>query len=63
MLPLQPPDAVQDVALVLDQVRVLDSPLVTDVGFALSDTVGATASHAVLAFKVALWADSLPALS
>ena len=63
MLPLQPPDAVQDVALVLDQVRVLDSPLVTDVGFALSDTVGATASDVVLAFKVALWADSLPALS
>jgi len=38
--PDQAPDAVQDVALVEDQVRVDDPPLATDVGFAETDTVG-----------------------
>jgi len=38
--PDQAPDAVQDVALVEDQVSVDDPPLATDVGFAESDTVG-----------------------
>ena len=38
-LPDQPPEAVQEVALVEDQVSVDPPPLVTDVGFAVSDTV------------------------
>ena len=41
MAPDQPLDAVQDVAFVEDQVRFEAPPLVTDVGFAASDTVGA----------------------
>ena len=40
LLPDQAPEAVQEVAFVEDQVRVDDPPLVTDVGFAASDTVG-----------------------
>jgi hypothetical protein len=38
--PDQPPEAVQEVASVEDQVSVDDPPLVIDVGFAASDTVG-----------------------
>jgi hypothetical protein len=38
--PDQPPEAVQDVAFVEDQISVDDPPLVTDVGFAASDTLG-----------------------
>ncbi|HKW84378.1 MAG TPA: hypothetical protein VJN68_11565 [Burkholderiaceae bacterium] len=38
--PLQPPDAVHDVALVDDQLSVLLPPLTTDVGEAAMDTVG-----------------------
>jgi hypothetical protein len=34
------PEEVQDAAFVEDQVSVEDPPLVTDVGFAASDTVG-----------------------
>ena len=34
------PDAEQEVAFVEDQVSVEDAPLATDVGFAVSDTVG-----------------------
>jgi len=41
LLPLHPPEAVQAVALVELQVRVEAAPLVTVVGFALNDTVGA----------------------
>ena len=40
-VPLQPPDAVHDVALVDDQVNVLLDPLVTEVGDAERLTVGA----------------------
>jgi hypothetical protein len=40
-VPLQPPLAVQLVALALDQVSVLDCPAVIDVGSAVSVTVGA----------------------
>ena len=40
-LPLHAPEAVQDVALVEVQVKVLDWPEVTDVGEALRATVGA----------------------
>ena len=39
LAPDQPPEAVQEVALVEDQTSVDDPPLVTDVGFAVSDTV------------------------
>jgi hypothetical protein len=40
LAPDQPPEAVQEVALVEDQVSVEDPPLATDAGFAASDTVG-----------------------
>ena len=39
LAPDQPPDAEQEVASVEDQMSVDDPPLVTDVGFAVSDTV------------------------
>jgi hypothetical protein len=40
-VPVQPPLAVQLVALVLDQFSVELPPLVTEVGVAVNDTVGA----------------------
>ena len=40
LVPDQSPEAVHEVALVEDQVSVEDAPLVTDVGLAVSDTVG-----------------------
>jgi hypothetical protein len=40
-VPLQPPEAVQDVALVELQVSVEAAPLATEVGFAVNVTVGA----------------------
>ena len=40
LLPDQAPAAVQEVAFVEDQVSVDDPPLMIDVGFAASDTVG-----------------------
>ena len=40
LVPNQPPEAVQAVAFVEDQVSVEGAPLATDVGFAASDTVG-----------------------
>lgn len=39
-VPVQPPEAVQVVALVLVQFNVEELPLVTVVGVALNDTVG-----------------------
>src|SRR5690349_1211099 len=39
-VPLQPPDAVHEVALVEDQLSVLLPPLTTDVGDAAMETVG-----------------------
>ena len=39
LAPDQPPEAVQAVAFVEDQVSVEDPPLATDAGFAASDTV------------------------
>ena len=41
LVPDQPLEAVQVVALVEDQVSVEDAPLATEVGFAASDRVGA----------------------
>jgi hypothetical protein len=40
LLPDHAPEAVQEVALLDDQVSVEDPPLATDAGFAASDTVG-----------------------
>jgi len=40
LLPDHAPEAVQEVALVADQLSVEDPPLATDVGFAASDTAG-----------------------
>jgi hypothetical protein len=40
LVPDHVPEAEQEVAFVEDQVSVEDPPLVTDVGFAASDTVG-----------------------
>ena len=42
--PTDPPEAVQEVAFVLDHVRVADWPAVIDVGLATSKTVGALAA-------------------
>ena len=44
LLPLHAPEAVQEVAWVEDQVNVALPPLVTEVGFAVSVTVGTGAS-------------------
>ena len=40
LVPDHAPEAVQEVALVEDQVSVEDAPLAIEVGFAVSDTVG-----------------------
>jgi len=40
LAPDQPPEAVQEVAFVEDQVSIEDPPLTTEVGFVVSDTVG-----------------------
>ena len=47
VLPNQPPEGVQDVAFVEDQVSVEDPPLATDGGLAASDTVGAGGNNTV----------------
>ena len=44
MVPLQPPEAVQEVALVEDQLSVEPLPEVTVLGLALNVTVGAGAA-------------------
>ena len=46
--PVQFPDAVHDVALVLDQVKVLEPPLLTVLGLALNVRVGDGAAIATL---------------
>lgn len=45
--PLQPPDAVQDVALVADQVRDEAAPLATEVGLAVSVMAGGWVTETV----------------
>lgn len=59
--PVQPLDAVQDVALVEDQVRVELSPVVRLVGLAEIATVGGL--ELVVATRAGDWADSLDELS
>jgi hypothetical protein len=51
--PLQPPDAVQEVALVLDHVSVEEAPDFTALGVALSETIGATLDTVTVADCVA----------
>jgi hypothetical protein len=48
-VPVQPPDAVHDVALVEDQVNVELAPLATVAGLKLSDTVGGVADTVTVA--------------
>ena len=52
--PLQPPEAVQLVALLVDHVRVDDPPLTTEAGLAVSVTVGALDATVTLAVRLAL---------
>ena len=52
--PLQPPEAVQPVALVDDQFSVAEPPLATLVGVAVSVTVGAAGVTATVAEALAL---------
>ena len=47
LVPVQPPLAVQVVAFVDDHVRLVDEPVVTEVGFAVSVTVGNTGAVTV----------------
>jgi hypothetical protein len=47
LVPLQPPDAVHEVALVVDQVSVLEPPELTVAGLAPMDTVGGGAVFTV----------------
>ena len=54
LLPLQPPDAVHAVALVVDQDRVAPPPLLTDVGLALRLSVGAGAVTFTVTERVTL---------
>jgi hypothetical protein len=53
LLPLQPPDAVQAVALLLDQVSVEEAPAFTLLGVALSVIVGALPETVTVADCVA----------
>ena len=62
LAPDQPPEAVQEVALVEDQVSVEDPPLATDAGFAASDTVG-TGGDTVVALAAIDWPEAFPAAS
>ncbi len=48
-VPLQAPEAVQEVALLEVQVRVEPAPLVTLVGFALIETLGGVAETVTVA--------------
>lgn len=54
LLPVQPWEAVQEVAFVEDQVSVEAAPLVTVVGLAASETVGAGEVTDTVAVWVAL---------
>lgn len=60
-LPLQPPLAVQPVALLEDHCNIELAPLSTLPGFALSDTVGAGGGGGALTVTAALWLTEPPA--
>ena len=64
LTPDQPSEAAQEVAFVDDQIRVEDSPLAIDAGFAASDTVGSGVGGVVVVkLQVKLDASALPAAS
>jgi hypothetical protein len=64
LAPDQPPEAMQEVTLVEDQVSVDDPPLVTEVGFAVSDAVGTGGvTGTVVKIQLKLAANALPAAS
>ena len=62
-VPVQPPEAVQEVALVEDHVRVELPPLLTLVGLAEIVTVGAGVPACVVALAVLELPEKLPAAS
>ena len=53
-LPDQPPEAVQELALVVDHDRVAVAPFITVLGLTLNETVGAAAATLTVADCVAL---------
>jgi hypothetical protein len=61
--PDQPPEAVQLVAFVDDQLSIADPPLLTLVGVALRLTVGLTTAAVTVIAKVGKEADELPSLT
>ncbi len=61
LAPNQAPEAVQEVASVVDQVSVDDPPLVMDVGFAASDTVGTGGNTVTVADALAVPPDPMQA--
>ena len=62
-LPDQPPEAMQLVALVDDQLSIVEPPLPTVVGFALRLTVGLTTAAFTVTAKAVREADELPSLT
>jgi hypothetical protein len=62
-LPDQPPLALQLVALVDDQASVAAEPLLTEPGFAVSDTVGAGLAAVTWIEKAGSAADAVPSLT
>jgi len=54
LVPVHPPEAVQEVTLVEDQVSIEVPPLVTDVGVAASDTVGVVGAAAGAESEIAV---------
>jgi hypothetical protein len=61
--PDQPPDAVQLVALVEDQLSIADPPLLTLLGVALRVTVGLTTAAFTVIAKAGKEAEELPSLT
>jgi hypothetical protein len=62
-LPDQPPDAVQLLAFVEDQLSIAEPPLATVVGLALMLTVGPAAAALTAIAKAGNAADALPSLT
>jgi len=62
-LPAQPPEAVQLVAFVDDQLSIADPPVLTVVGLALRLTVGLTAAALTVIVNDGSAADALPSLT
>ena len=63
LLPDHAPEALQELASVDDQVRVEDPPLTTEIGFAVSDTVGTGSVTVTLAEALALPPDPLQTMA